>query len=231
MPLGGQGTPTFRKSFIFAAMFRLTFLIFIALLFPWDGRVRAQAFHTVTGNTPRYKVEQPAVTKQREASLSDTPLGNALAAAPALLPDTIKAERTNYPIQTAYPLRQPKLVITSPYGWRKHPVTRKRSFHAGVDLRANYEPVYSMLQSEVVNTGFEPKGGNFITLRHGNIQVTYCHLSLIGVKKGAPVNAGQPIGISGNSGTSTTGPHLHIALKINDQHSEPSILFKLIRSQ
>lgn len=212
-------------------MFRLTSLIFIALLFPWNGRVRAQVFHTVTGSTPRYKVEQPAITKQQEASLSDTSRDNASAAASALLPDTIKAERTGYPLQTAYPLRQSRLVITSPYGWRRHPVTGKRSFHAGIDLRANYEPVYSMLHGEVANTGFEPKGGNFITLRHGNIQVTYCHLSFIGVKKGAPVYAGQPIGISGNSGTSTTGPHLHIALKINDQHSEPAILFKFIRLQ
>lgn len=197
-------------------MFRLTSLIFIALLFPWNGRVRAQAFHTVTGNTPRYKVEQPVTTKQREASPSDTSQDNASAAASALLPDTIKAERTGYPLQTAYPLRQSKLVITSPYGWRKHPVTGKRSFHAGVDLRANYEPVYSMLHGEVVNTGFEPKGRNFITLRHGNIQVTYCHLSLISVKKGSPVYAGQPIGLSGNSGKSTTGPHLHLGIRTFD---------------
>lgn len=63
------------------------------------------------------------------------------------------------------------------------------------------------------DTGFEPEGGNFIILRHGNIQVSYCHLSLIGVKKGAPVYAGQPIGISGNSGASTTGPHLHLDVK------------------
>lgn len=210
-------------------MFRLTSLIFIALLFPWNGRVRAQAFHTVTGNTPRYKVEQPVTTKQREASPSDTSQDNASAAASALLPDTIKAERTGYPLQTAYPLRQSKLVITSPYGWRKHPVTGKRSFHAGVDLRANYEPVYSMLEGEVVNAGFEPKGGNFITLRHGNIQVTYRHLSLIGVKKGAPVYAGQPIGISGNSGTSTTGPHLHLTVKsINSTPITTEMLLKLV---
>lgn len=203
----------------------------MVLLFSWNDKARAQTFHTVTGNTPRYKVEQPATTKQREASLSNTSRNNASAVASALLPDTIKAERTSYPLQTAYPLHQSKLVITSPYGWRKHPVTGKRSFHAGVDLRAYFEPVYAMLLGEVVETGFEPKGGNFIILRHGNIQVTYCHLSFIGVKKGAPVYAGQPIGISGNSGASTTGPHLHIALKINNQHSEPAILFKLIRLQ
>lgn len=212
-------------------MFRLTSLIFIALLFPWNGRVRAQAFHTVTGNTPRYKVEQPATTKQREASLSNTSRNNASAVASALLPDTIKAERTSYPLQTAYPLHQSKLVITSPYGWRKHPVTGKRSFHAGVDLRANFEPVYAMLPGEVVNIGFEPKGGNFITLRHGNIQVSYCHLSLIGIKKGAPVYAGQPIGISGNSGASTTGPHLHLGIKYaNDFLMNAEIFLKTIIS-
>lgn len=110
-------------------------------------------------------------------------------------------------------------VAWAPYGWRKHPVTGARSFHNGVDLRANFEPVYAILPGEVVSTGYEPKGGNYITLRHGNISVTYCHLSVIGVKKGSSVFSGQAIGISGNSGASTTGPHLHIAVKDDNKQT------------
>ena len=142
--------------------------------------------------------------------------------------DTKRTEQTSYPLQVAYPLRQTKLVVTSPYGWRKHPVTGVRSFHNGVDLRANFEPVYAMLPGEVVSTGFEPKGGYYITLRHGSIHVSYCHLSFIGVKKGSSVFSGQAIGISGNSGTSTTGPHLHLSLSNNGVYSNPVALFQLV---
>lgn len=191
------------------------------LLSSWlNIKVGAQSFHTVVGNVPRYKVEQSVASTQQETTLYDS--SQTILAKPeqkATTSDTKRTEQTSYPLQVAYPLRQTKLVVTSPYGWRKHPVTGARSFHNGVDLRANFEPVYAMLPGEVVSTGYEPKGGNYITLRHGCIHVSYCHLSFIGVKRGSSVFPGQAIGISGNSGTSTTGPHLHIAVKDDNKQS------------
>ena len=199
-------------------MFRYTSLTLMILLSSWwNIKVGAQGFHTVVGNAPRYKVEQSVTSIQQETTLcynSQTILTKSVQT--ATTSDTKRTEQTSYPLQVAYPLRQTKLVVTSPYGWRKHPVTGVRSFHNGVDLRANFEPVYAMLPGEVVSTGYESKGGNYITLRHGSIHVSYCHLSFIGVKKGSSVFPGQAIGITGNSGTSTTGPHLHLGAK-NDE--------------
>jgi murein DD-endopeptidase len=199
-------------------MFRYTSLTLMILLSSWwNIKVGAQGFHTVVGNAPRYKVEQSVTSIQQETTLCDssqTILTKSVQT--ATTSDTKRTEQTSYPLQVAYPLRQTKLVVTSPYGWRKHPVTGVRSFHNGVDLRANFEPVYAMLPGEVVSTGYESKGGNYITLRHGSIHVSYCHLSFIGVKKGSSVFPGQAIGITGNSGTSTTGPHLHLGAK-NDE--------------
>jgi murein DD-endopeptidase MepM/ murein hydrolase activator NlpD len=186
----------------------------------WNIKAGAQTFHTVVGNGPRYKVEQSVTSIQQETTLCDS--SQTILAKPeqkATTSDTKRTEQTSYPLQVAYPLRQAKLVVTSPYGWRKHPVTGVRNFHNGVDLRANFEPVYAMLPGEVISTGYESKGGNYITLRHGGIHVSYCHLSFIAVKKGSSVFPGQAIGVSGNSGTSTTGPHLHIAVKDDNKQS------------
>lgn len=209
-------------------MFRYTSLTLMILLSSWwNIKAGAQAFHTVVSNEPRYKVEQSVVSTQQETTLCDSSqtISSKLEQT-ATTSDTKRTEQTSYPLQVAYPLRQTKLVVTSPYGWRKHPVTGARSFHNGVDLRANFEPVYAMLPGEVVSTGYEPKGGNYITLRHGSIRVTYCHLSLIGIEKGNRVFAGQALGVSGNSGSNTTGPHLHMSLKIYGQYCNPAILFQ-----
>lgn len=209
-------------------MFRYTSLTLMILLSSWwNIKAGAQAFHTVVSNEPRYKVEQSVVSTQQETTLCDSSqtISSKLEQT-ATTSDTKRTEQTSYPLQVAYPLRQTKLVVTSPYGWRKHPVTGARSFHNGVDLRANFEPVYAMLPGEVVSTGYEPKGGNYITLRHGSIRATYCHLSLIGIEKGNRVFAGQALGVSGNSGSSTTGPHLHMSLKIYGQYCNPAILFQ-----
>ncbi len=179
------------------------------------GTAMAQSFNTITSSRPSHKVEHTVVNKHKEEPLdSDTSLLTApLPPMPKTESIAKQTEQIRYPLSVSYPLRQSKLVVTSPYGMRRHPVTGKMKLHAGIDLRANFEPVYAMLAGEVLNTGYEPKGGNFISLRHGNIKVNYCHLSYIAIAKGDTVYAGQPIGISGNSGQHTTGPHLHLGVK------------------
>ncbi len=187
-----------------------TFIAVIAV-----SSAHAQSFNTISNSRPRYKVEQSHTDIKKEAPLeSDTSNINVPEQeVQTPIVNTKEKEQIKYPLSVSYPLRQPKLHVSSPYGWRIHPVTGKHKFHAGIDLRANYEPVYSMLPGKVLSVGYESKGGNFISLQHGTIKVTYCHLSVIGVKKGDAVYAGQPIGVSGNSGQYTTGPHLHLGVK------------------
>ena len=126
------------------------------------------------------------------------------------------------------PLRH--LVITSPFGYRTDPFTRKRAFHSGIDLRANYEPAYAITYGEVIHVGYDNRSGLFVTIRHGSITLSYCHLSQSLVTKRTHVNPGTPIGITGNSGSRSTGPHLHLTLKDTKKGRaiDPSILLRLI---
>ena len=127
------------------------------------------------------------------------------------------------------PLRT--LVVTSPYGYRTDPFTRKRAFHSGIDLRANYEPAYAITYGEVIHVGHDNRSGLFVTIRHGSITLSYCHLSQSLVTKGTHVNPGTPIGITGNSGSRSTGPHLHLTLKDTKKGRviDPSIILNLIK--
>ncbi len=137
-----------------------------------------------------------------------------------------KAERTDRYKSVSYPLR--RIVITSPYGVRTDPFTKKKARHNGLDLRANYEPAYAMMHGEVINVGKDKRSGLFVTLRHGDFTVSYCHLSKIIVIKGTYVRPGDIIALTGNTGKST-GPHLHLTLKKDGKSINPAILLKLIK--
>ena len=129
-------------------------------------------------------------------------------------------------MSVSYPLK--KITVTSPYGRRKDPFTSKRSTHKGLDLRANGEEVYAMMSGEVVKVAADKRSGNYVTIRHGDYTVSYCHLSKALVKKGAQVLPGEVVAISGNTGRST-GPHLHITAKYGKKHIDPAILLQLVK--
>lgn len=113
--------------------------------------------------------------------------------------------------------------ITSPYGIRTHPIFGASKFHDGIDLKANYENVYSVLDGIVTETGWDINGGgNYIKIKHFNrFETAYLHLSEIYYRVGEFVKAGFIIAKSGNSGNST-GPHLHFSVKEFGQSINPS---------
>ena len=113
-------------------------------------------------------------------------------------------------MSVSYPLK--KIIVTSPYGRRKDPFTGKRRSHNGLDLRARNEEVYAMMPGKVVKVSSDKRSGKYVTIRHGDYIVSYCHLSKALVKKGVKVLPGEVVAISGNTGRST-GPHLHITTK------------------
>ena len=118
-----------------------------------------------------------------------------------------------------FPLKS--FVLTSGYGARIHPVTGERGkFHCGIDLRAFYEPVYSVLDGEVANVGFGPVIGNFVRVKSGGFILTYGHLSLALAAAGQQVHAGEALAISGESGR-VTGPHLHFNVNYSGQSINP----------
>lgn len=115
-----------------------------------------------------------------------------------------------------------KIDITSGYGSRKHPISGKVKMHSGIDLKAYYEDVHSVLDGYVSNAGWDSKGGgNFIKVKHpGGFETIYMHLSHIYYKAGEIIKGGYIIGKSGNSGNST-GPHLHFTVKQNGNLINP----------
>jgi murein DD-endopeptidase MepM/ murein hydrolase activator NlpD len=119
-------------------------------------------------------------------------------------------------------------LITSSYGDRIDPMTGTSiRFHSGIDLRAKTgTSVLALFNGTVVDTGYGTAGGYYVKVDHGNGIVSYyCHLSEIKCEKGQQVNQYAEIALSGNTGTRTTGPHLHLALYIDGNSVDPAILF------
>lgn len=172
----------------------------------------AQAqFYTVGNSKHRYKVKVHTPYIEKEAPLlRDTSSTYALPTDSTALASKTSEQQFPNKFSLSSPLQS--ICITSPFGYRQDPFSAKSKFHNGIDLRANYEPCYAMLDGIVDRIGFDKRSGNFITLRHGTYTISYCHLSKIIVTKGMFVKAGMPIAITGNSGRSTA-PHLHLTVK------------------
>ena len=112
----------------------------------------------------------------------------------------------------ALPLK--RIQVSSWFGARRDPMNRKsRRMHNGLDLKARFEEVFSMLPGIVTKATSSVNGGYYVTVNHGILVCSYLHLSKIKVTVGQHVGAGDVIAISGNSGKRTTGPHLHISCR------------------
>ena len=85
-----------------------------------------------------------------------------------------------------------------------------------------------MMHGEVIKVGRDKRSGLYVTIRHGDFTVSYCHLSQTLVTQGAHVRPGTIIALTGNSGRST-GPHLHLTLKKDGKKINPAILLNLIK--
>ena len=111
--------------------------------------------------------------------------------------------------------------VSSPFGYRFHPVTGKWKGHTGVDLTppkgtpSNQQvPIYATRSGVVVYAGWDSGGGgNYVSIDHlDNYKSQYMHLDSYVVKTGDAVTIGQLIGYMGNTGTST-GRHLHFTIR------------------
>lgn len=97
--------------------------------------------------------------------------------------------------------------------------------HTGSDYTIRYGTVESVAPSIVYHTGWDSGNGNYVCVYvpghdwdgvKGGLYVAYLHLSEIHVSKGSQVEQGQAIGISGNTGSNSRGPHLHITMSNSD---------------
>ena len=118
-----------------------------------------------------------------------------------------------------------RIHVTSPFGMRFHPISKKRTMHNGIDYRgATGTPVYAVAAGRVIKAGWNGGFGNTVEIQHDNNYITqYAHLNSIRVKNGARVVAGNVVGNVGSTGYST-GPHLHFGLKISGKWTNPANL-------
>jgi len=112
--------------------------------------------------------------------------------------------------------------ITSVFGFRLHPILKKRKPHHGVDLGApRGTPIMSVADGTVIRAGYRGACGKEIFIQHSmGYRTRYCHLSRIAVKKGQRVTQKQFIGRVGSTGRST-GPHLHYELHYRGKPINP----------
>ena len=119
--------------------------------------------------------------------------------------------------------------ISSPYGYRTHPVLGSRSFHTGIDIptgrRAGVNAV-AVGDGVVIKSVNSGSYGNYVIVDMGtdkngnNISALYAHLAQRYVSAGTRVSAGQAIGEVGTTGRST-GIHLHFEIRVNGSHTNP----------
>ncbi len=135
--------------------------------------------------------------------------------------------------------------ITSYYGKRISPTAGASNFHKGIDIGApEGSLMIAIIDGLITFTGFLGGGGYTITLTHENMKITYCHVSPnYIVKEGDYVKQGQIIakvgpkyveGVVGNQYTdetgrptngATTGPHLHLGIRIDENYVDPLSLY------
>lgn len=192
----------------------------------------AQAqFNTVASVPGRYKVE---ALREGTDKAEPTPAGTVpVQGAPVDIPASASPVESRKEIwvgrylSVSYPLQ--RIRINSSYGYRKDPFTGKRKFHGGIDLHARGEQVLAMMEGVVIKVGQDKTSGKYVTLRHGNYTVSYCHLSRVLAAKGTVVRPRDAVGITGSTGRST-GEHLHITCKLNGKSVDPSVVFDYIRT-
>lgn len=175
-------------------------LIAIGLLLLSPNTAFAQ-FNTVTQNKAQHRF-MPTIPSS--ASTQPCPVHRHQDSIHIIHPQK-EAEQTDRLLALVSPLRH--ISVTSPFGRRTDPFTKRKALHNGLDLKAYYEPAYAMMYGEVIRVDKDKRSGLYVTLRHGNFTVSYCHLSKVTVNKGIYVRPGTTIAFTGNSGRST-GPHL-----------------------
>ena len=112
--------------------------------------------------------------------------------------------------------------ISSPYGWREHPIYKHRQFHGGIDIAVpTGTQIRAAASGKVIKAENMGGFGLGVVLDHGyKVTTWYGHNSRLLVKAGERVVKGQVIALSGNTGVST-GPHLDFRIKVNGNTVNP----------
>lgn len=136
---------------------------------------------------------------------------------------TSPKEDTNIPSSSGWIKPCAYRKVTSPYGWRIHPVYGYKKFHYGIDLaNSKGTPIYAVKSGVVIGAYYDSEGGYMVKIDHQDgFITTYLHMTHYVVAKGDIVSQGQVIGYMGSTGTST-GSHLHFGMIYNGSYVNPA---------
>ncbi len=127
------------------------------------------------------------------------------------------------------PVESYSKIVSSNYGYRKHPVDGVFKKHQGVDFSVPPgTAVFSTYYGIVLSSAYERGYGNTILIdNEGGFRTRYGHLMALFVGKGESVKPGQLIGLSGNTGRST-GPHLHYEIIVEGKKIDPLLFLNIM---
>jgi len=112
--------------------------------------------------------------------------------------------------------------FSSPFGYRKNPVTHRVAFHKGIDISApTGTPIMAPAAGTITFAKWFSTYGKTVEITHGNgLKTRFAHMSSIDVEVGDTVKRGDPVGKVGNTGRSVA-PHLHYEVHKNGRPVNP----------
>jgi len=112
--------------------------------------------------------------------------------------------------------------ITSPFGYRIHPIYKTRKLHTGIDIAIpTAGGITSAQDGTVIYSDWYGGYGKVVMIDHGGgIVSLYAHNSKLLVKVGQQVSIGQSIAEAGATGN-VTGAHLHFEVRVNGEMTDP----------
>ncbi|MBQ8599486.1 MAG: M23 family metallopeptidase, partial [Oscillospiraceae bacterium] len=132
-------------------------------------------------------------------------------------------------VQTGSQLTAPLSgTITSPFGYREHPITGEADFHTGIDIAAGEgTAIHCAADGLVTEAGWSDIYGNYLVVQHSdNFSTKYAHCSRLIAQQGDVLRRGERIALVGSTGVST-GPHLHFETIVEELRCDPLWLLPL----
>ena len=115
--------------------------------------------------------------------------------------------------------------VTSEYGYRRHPITKRRAMHQGIDV-ANVEgtEIHAPWRGRVLKVRRSRGAGRYVVIDSGRLRVTLAHLSAAKVSVGDWLSKGDLVGLMGHTGHAT-GDHLHLEVREHGKTVDPAFAF------